>query len=192
MKKSLRQELLQIRSDLTELAVKEYSQHITERVLSLLEYQKASTIMLYLDFRNEVRTEEIIQQALAQGKRVVVPITDTKNVRLIPSELRHYPEDLAQGTWGILEPKPECIRPIKPQEIDLVLVPGVGFDRRGNRLGYGGGFYDRFIPLLSPAVKLVALAFEVQLREQVYAQEHDQLMDFVITENETIFCSVEK
>lgn len=191
MKQTLRKELLQARGVLPVWEVKRYSQLITERVLSLTEFQRASTIMLYLDFKNEVQTSEIIQQGLAKGKKMVVPITDTKNVRLIPSELKNYPDDLVQGTWGILEPKPEYVRPIDPQEIDLVLVPGVGFDRQGNRLGYGGGYYDRFIPSLRPKVKLVALAFELQVRTQVYPESHDQVMDYIVTENEIIICQSE-
>lgn len=155
---------------------------IATKFLALPEYQRATTVMAYVDFRNEVQTASIIENALYQGKRLVVPITDVPNKRLILSQIVNFPDDLTPGTWGILEPKPHCVRPVEPGEIDLVIVPGVAFDTSGNRLGYGGGFYDRFLPQTKGGTTLVSLAFEMQIRPNVYPDEHDIPVHILITE----------
>ncbi|WP_418791651.1 5-formyltetrahydrofolate cyclo-ligase [Phosphitispora sp. TUW77] len=188
MKKQLRKEVLAARMAQTDEEIVEKSAYITKRLVELPEFQNAGLIMFYLDFRKEVSTGDLIIKCLKNGQRVVVPITDTKNVRLIPSELKNYPGDLASGTWGILEPKPECVRPVDLIEIDFVVVPGVSFDTKGNRLGYGGGFYDRFLRQLRPDSSFAALAFELQIRDNVYPEEHDYPMKYVITENRLIKC----
>ena len=104
---------------------------------------------------------------------MVVPITDKANKALIPSEIIHFPEDLRPGTWGILEPAPDKIRPVDPKELDLVVVPGVAFSPDGDRLGYGGGFYDRFLPRTKPETVFAALAFELQIRDNVFPGQYD-------------------
>lgn len=189
MKKQLRKEIIAARMAQADEAVTEKSTRITEKVIGLPEFRNAGLIMMYLDFRNEVATGGLIRYCLENGKRVVVPVTDTKNIRLIPSEVLNFPDDLTAGTWGILEPKAGCLRPVDPSEIDLVIVPGVSFDKRGNRLGYGGGFYDRFLRLTGEDTVFVALAFELQVREDVYPEEHDYPVHYVITENRVIKCT---
>lgn len=188
MKKQLRKDIIAARMAQSPEEIAEKSARIAEKVKSLPEFQKAGLIMFYLDFRNEVATGELISYCLANGKRVVIPITDTKNIRLIPSELKDYPGDLTSGTWGILEPKPECVRPVEPTEIDLVIVPGVSFDVKGNRLGYGGGFYDRFLRQTREDTVFAALAFELQIRDDVYPEEHDYPVHYVITEERLAKC----
>jgi len=182
-KKQLRKEIISLRMSQPEEIVKEKSARIAEKVKGIPEFQKAGLVMFYIEFRNEVITSDLIKYCLENGKRVVIPITDTKNTRLIPSEIKDYPGDLTSGTWGILEPKPECVRPVEPKEIDFVIVPGVSFDEKGNRLGYGGGFYDRFLRLLRPEVSFAALAFELQIRDNVYPEAHDYPMRYVVTED---------
>jgi 5-formyltetrahydrofolate cyclo-ligase len=186
MKKGLRKEIISARMSQSDEMIAEKSARVLEKVKTLPEFQKAGLIMFYLDFRKEVATGELIKYCLENGKRVVIPITDTKNTALIPSELIDFPGDLTSGTWGIMEPKKECVRPIDPTEIDFVIVPGVSFDPKGNRLGYGGGFYDRFLLRLRPDVLWAALAFELQIRDDVYPEEHDLLMKYVVTEERII------
>ena len=188
MKKQLRKEIIAARMAQSNQEVAEKSARIIKQLGELPEFQSAGLIMFYLDFRKEVATGDLIAKCLQDGKRVVVPITDTKNIRLIPSEIIDYPGDLTSGTWGILEPKPECVRPVEPTEIDFVVVPGVSFDTVGNRLGYGGGFYDRFLRLLRPEASFAALAFELQIRDDVYPEAHDYPMRYVVTENRVIKC----
>ncbi|MDA8233566.1 MAG: 5-formyltetrahydrofolate cyclo-ligase [Clostridia bacterium] len=186
MKGELRKDILRLRKGLANEEVAAKSFVVAERLFNLPEFIRAKTIMFYLDFRNEVKTGKMIEKALELGKRVVVPITDTKNIKLIPSEILDFPGDLVPGTWGILEPKPECVRPVAAGDIDLVVVPGVAFDTKGNRLGYGGGFYDRFNPTTRPDTVLVALAFELQIQPDVYPEPHDYRVHYVFTEDRVI------
>ncbi len=188
MKKQLRKEIIAARMSQPDDVVAEKSARIAEKVKSLPEFQEAGLVMFYLDFRKEVATGELIKYCLEKGKRVVIPITDTKNTKLIPSELKDFPGDLTSGTWGILEPKPDRVRPVEPTEIDFVIVPGVSFDVKGNRLGYGGGFYDRFLRQTRPDTTFAALAFELQIRDNVYPEEHDYPVHYVITEERLIKC----
>ncbi|MHB8170145.1 MAG: 5-formyltetrahydrofolate cyclo-ligase [Thermincolia bacterium] len=188
MKGELRKDILRSRRALSKEEVAVKSSKVAQWLFDLPEFNKARVVMFYLDFRNEVQTGEMINKALTMGKRVVVPITDTKNVKLIPSEIVDFPGDLVPGTWGILEPKEECVRPVAALEIDLVVVPGVAFDVKGNRLGYGGGFYDRFNSTIRLDTTLVALAFELQVQPDVYPEPHDYPVHYVITEDRLIKC----
>jgi 5-formyltetrahydrofolate cyclo-ligase len=148
--------------------------------------------MAYMSFRNEVSTDAIIAQAIETGKRVAVPVVDREQRQLFPSELINFPADLKKGTWGIREPKQSCLRPLDPCLIDLVLVPGVVFDQAGNRLGYGFGFYDRFLVSLRSGVRRVALAYSFQLVEKLPAEEHDCPVDLIVTEKKLIACLASK
>lgn len=186
MKRELRKGIIKERMSLKPEEVKQKSELIANRLFSLEEFEISKTVMLYLDFRNEVATEAIIQECFSQGKRVLIPITQLEPPKLIPSELKDYPGDLTTGTYGILEPQKDKIRLVEPEEIDLVLVPGVAFDIKGNRLGYGGGFYDRFLNRTKPGTPFIALAFELQVRDEVYPEPHDHPVHYVITEERVI------
>jgi len=186
VKKQLRQQIISRRNSL-ELAVREYkSALITRRVLGLPVWQQARIVMGYVSFGSEVLTPPLIRIALEQGKRVTVPLCLPEGRRLLAAEIRDFPGDLRPGTWGILEPRPEILRPVDPVLLDLVLVPGVGFDRNGNRLGYGGGYYDRFLGSLRPGAPAIALAFAEQIVADVYPEAHDRPVDMVITDRELI------
>lgn len=186
-KSEIRKEALKARLALSPAEVRQKSALILKQLMALEEYRRAAILMVYLDFRNEVRTGKFIRQSIEQGKKVAVPVTDLSSKRLVPSLLINYPEDLAPGTWGILEPAPGCLRPLKPDEIDLVLVPGVAFDEKGNRLGYGGGFYDRFLPQTRVDTFYVAPAFELQIRPQVHPSPHDCPVHCLVTEERVIY-----
>ncbi|MDA8443189.1 MAG: 5-formyltetrahydrofolate cyclo-ligase [Peptococcaceae bacterium] len=185
MKQQLRQAALTKRAALSadERAAK--SQNISERIKELPAFQEAKTVMLYLDFRGEVETEALIEELLVQGKRVVVPVCNADKT-ITPKQICNISADLQAGTWGIREPKPEVCPSVDPLEIDLVLVPGVAFDANGNRVGYGAGYYDRFVPQLRAAVPLVALAFEAQILPEIQPDPHDCPMHMVVTESRLI------
>ncbi|SHE93009.1 5-formyltetrahydrofolate cyclo-ligase [Desulfofundulus australicus DSM 11792] len=186
-KSELRKDVLKARGSLSPGEVAEKSKRILRRVLSLEEFQRARTLMAYVDFRNEVQTGALIMESMARGKRVAVPLTDVASKRLVPSLLLDFPGDLAPGTWDILEPRPECLRPLEPEELDLVIVPGVAFDLQGNRLGYGGGFYDRFLPRTRPDTVWLALAFEVQIRPHILTGPHDCPVHILVTEERVVY-----
>lgn len=156
---------------------------IWERFSSLPEYASAKTVMLYVHMRNEVRTQPFLSVALSQGKKVVVPYCVEDELELFRLESM---DELEIGTWGILEPRmllramPEK-RP-QPEELDLVMVPGVAFDRRGGRTGHGKGYYDKLLQHARPDAPLVAVAYECQLFPEIPMMEHDIFMDKVVTE----------
>ncbi len=189
-KKELRSFMLKKRERLKEPEIKEKSDAIREKLNTLEEYRRAEGVLFFLSFGTEVRTETMVRESLASGRIVVVPQTDRREKRLILSRLLNYEEDLYPGTWGIPEPRPGALRPVDLAVIDLVIVPGLAFDREGGRLGYGGGYYDRLFPELKAGVPLVALAFSCQLVAKVPLASHDKKIDFLITEKEILRFSV--
>lgn len=186
LKSKIRSELLKLRDSLTPGEVSEKSKVITGRLMEMEEYQNASVVMTYVHFRNEVETDSLIRQAMSDGKKVVVPVTDIFNRRMVPSLLTAYPEDLEPGPLKILEPKASSLRLCSPALIDLVIVPGVAFDLKGNRLGYGGGFYDRFLLLTKPESVYVGISFELQVLTRLERSPHDIPVDYVLTEERGI------
>lgn len=164
----------------------ELSRVICEKFVSLPEYAAARTVMFYVDARSEVRTRHALPAALASGKRIVVPYCANNEL-----ELFHLTslDELAVGMYRILEPKDELRglpeRRVGVGELDLIMVPGVAFDRRGARMGNGAGYYDRLLARVRrarPDVPLVAVAFECQLFPEIPTQPHDIFMDRIITE----------
>ena len=182
----MRKTVLQERMSQADSVVREKSLLIARRVLEIEELLLGDTVLAYADFRKEVETGRIITKLLEMGKRVAVPLTVPKQRLLIPSLLLDYPGDLQPGSWGILEPKPDCLRPLEPEVIDAVLVPGVVFDITGNRLGYGGGYYDRFLPRLSNKAVLIAPAFELQVKQSLEPGVHDVPVHYIVTEDRVI------
>lgn len=178
--------MLRERNALTPDAVAEKSSRIIKKLITVDEYRSAGDIMTYIDFRNEVQTGNLIKRAMAGGKRVSVPVADVVNRHLTPSLLVNYPGDLHPGAWGIWEPKPECVRALDPSELDLIIVPGVAFDPEGNRLGYGGGFFDRFLKVAKPGAVFIGLAFELQIKPAVFPDAHDVPVHWLVTENRLI------
>ena len=159
------------------------SERICRRLASLPEYGPARTVMLYVAVRNEVRTDPLLSAALAEGKRVVVPYCDGDELGLfVLASL----EELAAGTLGIPEPRPELRaaagKRADPDEIDVAMVPGIAFDRQGGRLGHGRGFFDRFLPRLRADAVAVGVAFECQLLPEIPMLAHDVSVDRVVTE----------
>lgn len=189
-KNKIRKQVLEARSALGQAAVIEKSHQVIDRLLDLNIYQGARTIMVYLDFRNEVKTDSLIKHALGAGKRVVVPVANPVDRSMTPSRLVNYPTDLSSGSYGILEPAPDRVRPVDPREIDLVIVPGAVFDHKGNRMGYGGGYYDRFLPRLKKGAVTIALAYELQVKQDFsnLMGQYDQPVQYVVTEKRVMKC----
>ena len=134
------------------------SRDIEERLFKRKAFRKAKVIMFYASLPEEVNTHRMIERALRLGKRVVLPRLDGK--RLQPIEIHDMRKDVAAGRFGILEPR-KTLRTITPRDIDLVIAPGIAFDSRGNRLGRGGGYYDRFLKRLTGQT-VIGLAFKLQ------------------------------
>lgn len=187
-KQRVREEALVSRRAISTEELVKKSKVIEEKLLSTELYKNANVIMAYVDFRNEVQTEKIIKAAIADGKRVVIPISVVATRQLILSEIINYDIELESGAYGILEPRTEYIREVDPDLVDLVLIPGVAFDERGFRVGYGGGYYDRFLNRVRPDATKIALAVEVQMVEHAFEDSHDVPVDMIITEDRTLTC----
>lgn len=159
------------------------SQLICQRFAALEQYQSAQTVMFYVDVRSEVRTRHYLPTALTHGKRIVVPYCVDNELELF---LLEGMDELATGAFKILEPRPELrslpAKRVAAEELDLVMVPGVAFDRRGARMGHGFGYYDRLLQHARSDAPLVALAFECQLFPEIPTEAHDIFMDLIITE----------
>ncbi len=179
----LREGIRKLREKLSDKDVKEKSSAIIKRLLHLEEYEKAKTIMFYIGINKEVKTEEAVKAALAAGKNVAVPVSDLENGRIMPVKLTSLTA-LKPGAYGILEPAGG--KEVDAKEIELVVVPGLAFDGEGNRIGYGLGFYDRFLRNIS--AKRIALAYEIQIVDRVIATENDVQMDLIVTDERVISC----
>ncbi|MDR3271745.1 MAG: 5-formyltetrahydrofolate cyclo-ligase [Peptococcaceae bacterium] len=189
-KKIVRKAVLSCRDRLSAAERSDKSRLIQERIIALAEYREARSVLLFLNFRTEVETTALAEDVLARGKILVIPRC-TVQCAFIPAIVRDLTQDVALGTWGIREPRAETTEEIDPRQIDLAIVPGVAFDMYGRRVGYGAGYYDRFLPLLRPEVPLLAAAFECQLLAEVPTEEHDRRIHCLITEDRVIRCAAE-
>lgn len=165
------------------------SRAICARFMALPAYQAAKTVMWYVDAGSEVRTRHTLPEALTHGKRVVVPwcVVEANTLELF---LLEDMSELVEGAYKILEPKDELRRlptkVVRPEELDLVMVPGTAFDPRGGRMGQGKGYYDRLLAGARPDAPLVALAFDCQIFDEIPVAGHDVFMDQVLTETRAI------
>jgi 5-formyltetrahydrofolate cyclo-ligase len=142
--------------------------------------------MYFVSFGSEVDTRPMVEETIRRGKTALAPKAVPQSRELIPSCILDWESDLMPGYYNIPEPRAGALRPYAPEQIDLLIVPGVAFDLKGNRLGYGGGYYDRFFSLLKPGTPLVALVFELQIVPEVPIDEWDRPVDFVITDQRMI------
>jgi len=181
IKAEVRQACLCQRTSLGEEERKRKSLIIQQKLMDLPEFQLAKTVMLFLNFREEVETTALAEAMIAGEKRLILPRCAPHGL-LLPIEVRDLIKDIEPGTYGIREPK-LTLGVVEPSDIDLIIVPGSGFDLQGNRLGYGGGYYDRFFMLLNPLIPKIALGFECQIIPEVPIDQHDAKMTMLITEN---------
>jgi len=187
-KSSLRERILALRRAQSSRDIEKKSGDIRRKLFTFVPFCQAETILFYLAIKDEVQTEKMIEESLQKGKRVAAPLIDWQRKEILPSEIKDLTKDIEISVFKIPQPKNNLYSPFSPVNIDIVIVPGVVFDRKGNRLGFGGGFYDRFLGKLSNRTKLVALAFELQLVDNVSSQSYDIAVDYLITEREIINC----
>ncbi len=185
-KKELRKKIIKRRDRLTVGQIKEKSGVIAERLYNLSAYRKAETVMFFISFGSEVDTGPMLEETIKRGKLALAPKTLPDTRELVPSQIKNLQTDLAPGVYNIPEPTAEALRPVEPEKVDLLIVPGVAFDNKGNRIGYGGGYYDRFFARLKPDTPLVALAFELQILPAVPVDDWDRRVDLIITEERII------
>jgi len=184
MKEQIRKEILAKRNSLStkEKSIKDAK--IKDTLFSLKEFDGSKNVMSYVSFNGEVDTKKIINDLLEnKTKNVIVPYVLKNNKSLQISKL-HKLSDLCVGSKGILEPKIKRRSNFDINNIDLVIIPGIAFDKSGDRIGYGFGYYDIFLKDLK-ALK-IALAYDCQIVNNIKAEKYDVKMDIIITDNEII------
>lgn len=225
-KSALRRSIIAARDNLTPTLRLRASKHIVDQLCKLATYRASQIVLGYLNFGSEVASEAWVRQALADGKQVLLPRVNKASKRLELFEAKDIEHDVVAGAYGIREPIVErCNRFEALGKIDLILMPGVAFDRQGGRLGYGGGYFDRLLAHLPrlrhvtgeacrlreevrgehsrtsglrPTVScshrpaLIAGAFAVQVVKEIPQESTDHKIDWLVTENETIRCNLER
>ena len=193
MKKRLREKLLKARDSIPAELKSVKESEIETRLFSLDDFKHAKTILMYVSFRSEVATRTCINSIIKLGKKLVLPLVDTRHKVLKLYEVKST-DELKPGYMGILEPGILRYRRCSLKEVDIVIIPGTGFDPGGNRLGYGGGYYDKLLSMESRElaevnhITTIALAFEEQIGEEIPSEPHDIKVDMIVTDERVIKC----
>ena len=177
-KKELRRQLINKRNNIPEKARKEKSLKITEKILESSAIEQANTVFVYVSFGSEVDTIPLIKDLFYLGKRVGVPLCNPTDHTMTVYEINDFSQ-LKKGHYGIPEPD-KGLKEIIKDEIDLVIVPGVAFDKKGYRMGYGGGYYDRFLEDFDGYT--IGIAFSECIEEELPRGEFDRKVNEVIKE----------
>ena len=185
-KKEIRKRILDKRREMDPGEAVEKSARIFQRIAGLEEFKNAGTIGLYLSFDNEVDTFGLLGLIKESGKRIVVTYTEPKEVVLIPVYVNDIENDLEEGAWGYLEPKVDKLERACEEDIDFVIVPGVVFDEERNRVGFGKGYYDKYLSRLRDDAFTAAIAYEYQVLDNVPVESHDIKMKIIVTEERII------
>lgn len=181
MKQALRIKMREKRKSLSPTLYAKKSFEIQEKLQALPKWREAGRILVYVSNPEEVDTHVLIQNALEKNRKVFVPKATGKTLAICP--LYDW-ENLKPGNFGILEPC-ETLEEAYPESMDLIIVPGIAFDSRGNRIGYGGGFYDKLLKR-TRGFK-VGLAFSEQMQEELPIESHDVPLDLIITDESIIY-----
>lgn len=181
-KASLRKEILDQLNSQKEEERLQNSRIIKDKLFSSAEFKNARMILFYASFDGEVDTFEMMQEAKRQDKTIVLPVILESQKKIIPSQVSDLNRELEIGPYGIKQPKKSFLRPVDFDHIDLVIVPAVAFDKKGNRLGRGKGYYDRLLNQIPPHIPTVGLAFAFQILDTLpQLADHDCPVKKVIT-----------
>lgn len=187
-KKQIRKDILEVRRSMDIDKKDTYDTLIEKSFFESSFYKEAKNIFIYISYDSEINTKRIINRAINERKNIYVPRTEFDTKLMNAVKINDF-SNLVESRYGILEPKKE--EPfIDPNELDLIVVPGVAFDKNGGRIGYGAGYYDRYFKRIneenkSRIIKL-ALIYDFQLIDEVPTDEEDVLIDAVLTEKQFI------
>lgn len=184
-KHQLRKHFKALRNALTRPEIEQMSAQVMENLLSLPVLHRPGAILCYASFGSEVDTHVMIRRLLGQRRTVALPVTQRQSQTMYAAQIGSF-ESLRRGNFGILEPDSSAAV-IEPGKLSAVLVPGLAFDRAGYRIGYGMGFYDRYLPCCPNAVR-IALAYDFQLIEHLPHEMHDLPVHYIVTPKEAICC----
>lgn len=183
-KEILRKVYKEIRLKIKKSDKKRKSLKIWRKIKKMDIYKNKKTIMFYYSKENEVDTRLMIEKSIKDGKRVILP--KIINGELFPIQIEDL-DNLREGPYGIKEPSDA--EGVDLSEIELIFVPGIVFDKKGYRIGYGGGYYDRFLSKLPSNTIKIGLAFSEQIIEQIPHEDWDIRMDILVTDKEVIYIS---
>lgn len=173
MKHRIRAHIKEQLKSSSELEKTSKSAIIQEKLFNEEAFKEANVVMFYVSLKDEVNTLTMIDEAIKAGKRVCVPVILKEEKRLIAGEIKNREKDLERQHFGIYQPRAGHVREVPLDDIDLVVVPGVAFDRNNVRLGRGHGYYDRFLCGLPDKTRTVGLAFDFQVVDHLPKDSHD-------------------
>ena len=175
------------RRDMTKQEISDFSSIIINKLKKLPIYKTSKSVMLYLSFENEIDSSEIIEDCFREGKRVIVPFCDNSDMSITPTEIKDTITDLHTSKMGYIQPKRESLSPVDISDIDLIILPGIAFDRKGYRVGFGAGYYDRFLAEVNFKVPTIGLAYDFQIIDSfIQMEDYDIPIDYVMTEERII------
>lgn len=177
-KKQLRKRVLSMRNSLDKDNKNSFDREIFNKLVLSELYNKSMNIFIYISFGSEVETKDIIMKALDDGKKVYVPKINGENNEMKAINIESL-EGLVENSFGILEPISDV--EISKEKIDLIIVPGAVFDKEGNRIGYGGGYYDRYLEAIKDKKNKIALVYDFQIVDYIPNEVHDIKVDYIIS-----------
>ena len=183
----LRAESIRRRDNISPALRSQLSQQIISRVIDWIEDNAVNAVQIYLNMRSEVETDGLLDYLLDCKKIALAPVTNVMRRTLAPHRISKPGTDFVVHPYGMREPNPKTCPAFPPNQIDLIIVPGVAFDRDGHRLGYGSGYYDRFLRLC-PQVVCMGLAYEAQMIGDTLPQPWDVPLHRIVTENDNLMC----
>lgn len=189
MKSEIREKMLGIRNNLSIEEIQKFSARITDILMEQDVFTSSSFIMSYVNIGSEVATREFIKRVIYKGKKAAIPMIEhiAKDKKtMVACEITNIEEETEPGHYGILEPKKGMVKKILPCDIDMVIVPGIAFDVKGYRIGYGGGYYDRFLKNARENCVKVGFAYKFQVLDEIPREDHDIPLDLIITQERII------
>ncbi|MCJ7690971.1 MAG: 5-formyltetrahydrofolate cyclo-ligase [Clostridiaceae bacterium] len=187
LKDTLRKNMLHQRITMKTQNVNSFSYKIISTIMELPQFINCKNIMLYISFNNEVDTHPLATWCLNNGKTVIVPYCLQSQRKIIPFEINNLTNNLTKSTFGVMEPKHNILKEATMLDIDLIIVPGVIFDIHCNRIGFGKGYYDRFLSKKAKTTTTIGIAYDYQIIDRVPTDKYDVPVDFIITEKRVIF-----
>lgn len=189
MKVEIRKRILAARKEITPAQIGLWSKKIVERMAAYPSAEAADIVFVYMPIGKEVDITPLFPILWERGQQVAVPVCIPDQPGIMKAALL-LPEMLSSMAKGMMNiPEPPVKRFIQPEEIGLVFAPGVAFDKQGGRIGYGAGYYDRFLPALRKSTPIVGVCFELQLVDNSFPSPHDIPMTAICTEKNTYLCN---
>lgn len=186
-KQEIRNNIATILENLSDKEIANKFKQIEDNLFEFANFLEAKIILLYVNNKTEVKSDNIIKRCFDINKIVILPAFDIKTYKMKLMKVDDPDNDLKTGPKGILEPDINRCKVVPVDCIDLAIIPGLAFDEKGGRIGTGEGYYDRFIPKLSITTRKVALALECQIIQQVPVESHDKHVDIIITDERIIY-----